>query len=116
MAAGGQCHLADVVEVFLVVFARPGMFNGFPGDEQPQDVEPPGPQAAQVFVGLVKRERPADERDVAVVEESLAQPGGAVGPQGNLAAAAQVDPPQKQRPTVLVEEAGSVDADHAHTS
>ena len=62
-----------------------------------------------MLVGLRERERPADEGDVAVVEEALAQVGGAVRPGGNLAAAAQIDPAQDQRAAVLVHEPGPGD-------
>ncbi len=85
---------ADVLNVILVILARAGMFDCFPGDKEPQEIKPPRPQAAQMLVRFFEREGPADKGNRPMIEKSLAAVGCAAWSEGNLRAAAEVDAAQ----------------------
>ena len=65
----------QVVEVGVIVAARSGVLNGFPGHEQAQEVQPPMLEAAEVLIGFFQREGATDKRDVAPFGEAFGQVG-----------------------------------------
>ena len=105
-----------VVEVGLVVAVGATVFDGFPGDEEAQEGEAPARQAIEVLVGLGEREGTAGEGDGAMVEEAIADVGGAIRREGDFAAPTEVDTSQDQRAAVFIGEPGTGGCDHWMTS
>ena len=77
----------QIREILLVVLPWAGVLDRLPGGEQAQERQAPRAQAAKMLVGFFKRKRPADERDVAVLEKTRAEVGRAIWPDGDLVAA-----------------------------
>ncbi len=65
-------HLHQVIEIRFVVLSRPRVLDHFPRDEETQEGQAPLTQARKVFIGLLDRKWAAHERNVAMIEETLA--------------------------------------------
>jgi len=94
----------EIIEVGFIVPAGSGVFNCLPGDQEAQEIEPPGAQAAEMLIRLLQREGAPHKADAVRVEEAVGVPGGAVGGDGHLAAAPQVDAPQQDNATIVIDE------------
>ena len=61
VVGGAEAHGPEVVEVLLVVLARPRVLHGLPGHEEPEQLEAPGAEPREVRVELVQGAGPTDE-------------------------------------------------------
>ncbi len=110
MLPGLRGDALDIVEVLLVIDARALVLDGFPGYQEPKEVEAPALQAREVPVGLVQGEGPADEGGPLVVVEAIFQAGISVGQGGHLGVPAEIRAPEHERAALLVPPPSAFDA------
>src|SRR5690606_37665698 len=87
-------EFGEVVEIGVVVTIGALMLDGFPGGQQPEAVEAPGLQPAEMLPRLCERKGPPDEGDRAVIREVGGDVGMPVRRVGHLAVAAEIDATQ----------------------
>ena len=100
-----------VVQKGVVILTRSRVFERFPGDDQPQEVQPPMRQAAEVLISFLQREGPPHEGDIAPFSQAVGQVGVAGRLCRDFAGAAEVDAVQDQRASVFVFEPAAVGGD-----
>jgi len=98
-----------IVKVLLIILPWAGVFDRLPSNEKAQAIETPDTQAVKVFGSGGPWKRATDERNVAMIEEPIAQVGGAIGEARHFAAATQIDAAQKDGATVFIPQPGPTD-------
>lgn len=71
-------HGHQVVEVGLIVDARPSVLDSLPGDKETQERHAPLPQPGEMLVCFFQGKGTPDKGDVAVIKELAADVGCAV--------------------------------------
>jgi hypothetical protein len=93
-----------VLNPSLVVLARPGRLDGFPGKDISQGVVAVSFYPRKVFVSFLFRERACVELDVVTIEKGFANKGRLVWLAGILGVAGTVDPPKDYLSAVAIAE------------
>ena len=96
-----------IVDVLVVVFStivsdslsgwwivRPGVFNGFPGDQKPDDIESVSFYASEMLICVLKRERSSYEADIVSVQKSVSDMGRDIGNSWLFRVSADIQSPQ----------------------
>src|SRR5579859_1001756 len=105
-------NLVDILKILLVIDARPGVFDSFPGDKQAQKGEAPRAQAREMLIRFAQGKRSPHKGDAPVVEEAFANKGRAIRRKGDLAASSQVDAAQHEGSAMFVFEVWAVNVNH----
>ena len=103
-------HLHEIIEIRFIVLARPRVLDRLPRDEEAHEGQAPFTQAREVLVGLLDREGPPDEGDMAMIEEALAH--ARRQPDRHFAAARKVHAAQHHHAAMFVDKPGTLSVDH----
>ena len=116
MIGGFFDHRVEIIQVGFIIEAGAGMFDGLPGDQEAQEGEPPGAQAAEMLIGFSQGEGTPDKTDVNSILKARRVPGGASGNAGHLGTTAQIDAAQQRHAARRVDEVVIANLEHGNLS
>src|SRR5579885_654161 len=105
-------HRSDIIEVVLVIAARPGVFDGLPRYQKAEKGQAPFSQARKMLICLFQRERATNKRDISVVKKPFSEMGRSIGGERHFGTATEIDPAQDHCAALFVFEMRPIDMNH----